>query len=124
VEDPDFLQGLLDRHANYVLDTSATKWIVREVARQPERVREFMIRNADRILFGSDLVASDKFREFDHYASRYWAHLQMWETAYRGESPIEDPDAEQPPRLAGVDLPEDVLRALYIENAQRLELAS
>jgi predicted TIM-barrel fold metal-dependent hydrolase len=122
IEDSGFLQGLLDRHPNYVIDTSATKWIVREVARQPERVREFVIRNADRILFGSDLVASDKFQHFDHYASRYWAHLQMWETAYRGESPIEDPDAEQPPRLAGLSLPEDVLERICRTNAVRFGL--
>lgn len=120
VEDPGFLQGLLDRHANYVLDTSATKWIVREVARRPERVREFVLRNVDRILFGSDLVASEKYTEFDHYASRYWAHVQMWETGYRGESPIEDPDAEQPPRLAGLALPAECLVKMYRENARRV----
>ncbi|MGE0481658.1 MAG: amidohydrolase family protein [Phycisphaerae bacterium] len=121
IEDPAFLQGLLDRHPNLVLDTSATKWIVREVARQPERVREFIVRNAERVLFGSDLVTDDPY-DFDHYASRYWAHWQMWETAYRGESPIEDPDADDPPRLAGVDLPVDVLRRMYWENAERLGL--
>jgi predicted TIM-barrel fold metal-dependent hydrolase len=118
VEETDFLQGLLDRHANYRIDTSATKWIVREVARQPERVRDFVIRNSERVLFGSDLVAADRFQTFDHYASRYWAQQMMWETAYRGESPIEDPDADSPPKLAGVDLPADVLRKIYGENAQ------
>lgn len=118
VEELDFLQGLLDRHANYRIDTSATKWIVRELARQPERVREFVIRNSERVLFGSDLVAADRFQTFDHYASRYWAHQMMWESAYRGESPIEDPDAETPPRLAGVDLPVEALRKMYGENAR------
>jgi hypothetical protein len=44
----------------------------------------------------------------------------MWETACRGESPIEDPDADDPPRLAGVDLPAEVLRKMYRENAVRL----
>jgi hypothetical protein len=120
VEDLEFLQGLLDRHGNYVLDSSATKWIVREVARQPNAVRAFVIRNRERILFGSDLVTSEKTDLFDHYASRYWAQRTMWETAYRGESPIEDPDGEQPPRLAGLDLPEDVLEDLYLRNAERL----
>jgi predicted TIM-barrel fold metal-dependent hydrolase len=118
-EDPDFLQGLLDRHDNFYLDSSATKWIVRAVARQPEHVREFIIRNQDRILFGSDLVVEAGYG-FEHYASRYWAHLMMWETACRGESPIEDPDADDPPRLAGVDLPAEVLRKMYRENAVRL----
>ena len=43
-----------------------------------------------------------------------------WETACDGESPIEDPDAENPPRLVGIDLPVDVLRKMYFENARRL----
>lgn len=118
VEELDFLQGLLDRHPNYRIDTSATKWIVREVAWQPEAVQHFIVQNADRVLFGSDLVASDSYRTFDHYASRYWAHQMMWETAYRGESPIADPDAPYPPRLSGVDLPAHVLRKIYFENAR------
>ncbi len=119
IEEPDFLQALLDRHPHLYLDSSATKWVVREIAWQPERVRAFMIRNADRILFGSDLVVDPKF-DFTHYASRYWVHQQLWETDYRGESPIEDPDAPQPPPLVGLALPPDVLHKLYHENAERL----
>jgi len=123
IEDPEFLQQLLDRFDNLMLDSSATKWIVREVARQPDAVRDFFVRNSERILFGSDLVVRDAFDTFDHYASRYWAQRTMWETAYRGESPIEDPDGEDPPRLAGMNLPPDVLRNLYVDNAARVGFA-
>jgi hypothetical protein len=119
VEELDRLQGLLDRYDNYVIDTSATKWIVREVARRPDAVRDFLIRNQDRVLFGSDIVV-DKKHGFDHYASRYWAQQMMWESDYRGESPIEDPDADGPPKLAGLDLPDEVLIKMYRTNAQRL----
>lgn len=118
VEELDFLQGLLDRHPNFRIDTSATKWIVREVAWQPQAVHDFVVRNADRVLFGSDLVANERYQTFDHYASRYWAQQMMWETAYRGESPIADPDAPNPPRLSGVNLPPEVLRRIYYENAR------
>ena len=124
VEELEMLQGLLDRHDNYFIDSSATKWIVREVARQPEAVRAFILRNADRILFGSDLVVRDEYKTFDHYASRYWAHRMMWESDYRGESPIDDPDADDPPKLAGVDLPAEILHKVYRENAIRLGLVS
>lgn len=119
VEEPAFLQDLLDRYPNLYLDSSATKWVVRGVARQPEALREFMLRNQDRILFGSDLVVAEAY-DFEHYASRYWTHQMMWETPYRGESPIDDPDAGQPPPLAGLDLPADALKKLYSENAGRL----
>jgi predicted TIM-barrel fold metal-dependent hydrolase len=118
-EDPDFLQELLDRYPHLLLDSSATKWIVRAVARQPQRLRAFVIRNQDRILFGSDLVVGEAY-DFEHYASRYWVHQVLWESAYDGESPIEDPDAPDPPRLRGLDLPLDALEALYRGNAARL----
>lgn len=121
-EDPDFLQEFLDRYPHLYLDSSATKWIVRAVAAQPEQLRAFMIRNADRILFGTDLVVAEQY-DFDHYASRFWVHQVMWESAYRGESPIDDPDAPDPPRLAGLDLPADVLEKLYNQNATRLGVA-
>jgi predicted TIM-barrel fold metal-dependent hydrolase len=123
IEEPAFLATLLERHANLMLDSSATKWIVREVSRRPAEVREFVLRFADRILFGSDLVASPRYDSFDHYASRYWAHLHLWETRYDGESPIEDPDADDPPALRGLGLPADVLQRMYRTNAERLELA-
>ena len=119
-EELPFLQALLDRYENYYLDSSATKWIVRELSRQPDTARDFMIRNADRVLFGSDLVSGGQ-HDFDHYASRYWTHQMLWETPYRGESPIEDPDADPPP-LNGLDLPVDVLEKLYFRNAERLGL--
>ncbi len=117
VEDPGFLADWLERYPNYYLDTSATKWIVREVAARTTAVRDLVVAHADRILFGSDLVTAPH-HPFEHYASRYWAHQQMWETDYVGESPIEDPDAD-PPRLGGIDLPADVLRKIYRENADR-----
>ena len=119
VEDLAHLGALLDRYPHYHLDTSATKWIVRGVAQQPEAVREFVTKYQDRLLFGSDLVTGDQY-DFDHYASRYWSHQMMWETPYRGECPIADPDAVAAPQLAGVDLPIEILRKLYVENAERL----
>lgn len=121
IEEPEFLSGLLERHENFHLDTSATKWIVRGVAQHPDAVRKLVMRFRKRILFGSDLVTGPDYG-FDHYASRYWTHLQMWESDYRGESPIEDPDADDPPRLAGLDLPAEVLREIYFGNAERLGL--
>src|SRR5690606_5192531 len=117
------------RYPHYVIDTSATKWIVRAVAEQsPAAVRDFFIAYQDRIIFGSDLVVGEKY-DWDHYASRFWVHQALWETDYRGQSPIEDPDggagfdprrgvidtakADGIPRLAGVDLPADVLQKIY-----------
>jgi hypothetical protein len=117
-EDLDFLDGLLERHPNLYLDTSATKWIVRELSKHPvERTRDFFQRWQGRIFFGSDIVTLDDHlappsprpgasqpatpmsdlaaspeQAFDLYASRYFALRLMLETNYRGHSPIADPD--------------------------------
>ncbi|MBL8879444.1 MAG: amidohydrolase family protein [Phycisphaerales bacterium] len=122
-EDPTFLDRLLSRHANLMLDTSATKWIVREVSRHPLAIRELVTKWPDRVLFGSDIV-TDEQHDFEHYASRYWAQETLWQTDYRGESPIDDPDAANPPRLHGVALPPDVLKKVFRENALRIKIAS
>ncbi len=120
VEDLDLLQQRLDRFPHYIIDSSATKWIIRGIAEQSmEKVREFFIHNQDRILFGSDLVVGDKYN-YDHYASRYWVHQKQWETDYHGESPIDDPDAAGGvPRLHGLNLPVEVLAKLYHGNAEK-----
>ncbi len=91
-EDLDFVQGMLDRHPNYVLDTSAAKWQVRELGKQPDRFRAFCEQNSGRVLFGTDIVANDGNLDFDLYASRYWALRTLIETSYDGQSPIVDPD--------------------------------
>jgi hypothetical protein len=115
-EDLAFLDGLLTRHPNLYLDTSATKWIVRELSRHPrQQVREFFLKWQGRILFGSDIVTVDDHlaptkeepgkpkhpmadladspaSAFDLYASRYLALRLLFETQYEGESGIADPD--------------------------------
>lgn len=113
-EDLAFLDGLLTRHPNLHLDTSATKWMVRELSRHPaSKVHDFFLKWQRRILFGSDIVtledhmqprttpqpaspmsdlAASPEEAFDLYASRYWALRTMLETGYRGPSPIADPD--------------------------------
>jgi hypothetical protein len=79
-----------------------------------------MIRNQNRILFGSDQVSTDD-RGFDFLASRFWVHRKLWETAYVGENPIIDPDlpADQQPMLRGLALPDEVLQKMYHDNATK-----
>ncbi|MCA9283138.1 MAG: amidohydrolase family protein, partial [Phycisphaerales bacterium] len=149
-EDLNFLTGLLDRHSNLYLDTSATKWMVRELSKHNSgEFIDFLQRFSGRILFGSDIVtmdahlsddtgprnmgaqASSEHDAFDLYASRYWALRTMFETDYSGESPIADPDlamvdpanfdAMSAPALRGHALSDDMLRTLYRGAAARFE---
>jgi predicted TIM-barrel fold metal-dependent hydrolase len=117
-EDLDHLAGLLDRYPNLSLDTSATRWIVRELGRQPEAVRAFFSTYAGRLLFGTDQVVLDD-SEPERYTVRYWVHQMFWETDLVCELPIDDPDAEGGPMLRGVNLPSEVLSKIYWENAVR-----
>ncbi len=125
-EDLEHLQQLLDAHPNIYLDTSATKWMVRELSKHsPQRFIDFLRRNPLRVLFGSDIVVNpkdDPTTVHDLYASRYWALRTLLETDYQGASPIVDPDLhevnpampkESTATLAGMTLPTDLLDMLY-----------
>jgi predicted TIM-barrel fold metal-dependent hydrolase len=138
-EDLDFLDGLLERHPKLILDTSATKWMIREISKHDrERWIAFLRKHAGRILFGSDIVTSDEHltptdpdspsfgnqlansesEAFDLYASRYWALRTMYETAYTGASNIADPDLHMvdPERFTKMDAPQ--LRGFELEKAE------
>ncbi len=148
-EDLDFLSGLLERHENLHLDTSATKWMVRELSRHPtDRLLTFFERWRGRILFGSDIVTNDGHvggtptpgpptpsagsidEAFDLYASRYWALRTMYESRGDRPSPIADPDLAMvepdrftplsSPTLRGHALPPDLLRIVYHDAAANL----
>lgn len=148
-EDLDRLDGLLQRHDNLYLDTSAAKWMIRELSRHSHRrIHEFFTRWQGRLLFGSDIVvaeahlsgagadeemaskATSEQEAFDLYASRYWALRTMYETNYDGESPIADPDLAMvapdrhtpldAPRLKGRTFAEPLLKSLYHDAAVEL----
>ena len=124
----DRLQALLDRHPNLSVDTSATKWMVRELSQRAQAFRAFCRRNAGRVLFGSDIVADESNATFDLLASRYWALRTMYETDYDGRSPIDDPDlrllnptlsTHLTPRLRGAKLDPTTLATTYSRAASR-----
>ena len=75
-EDLMRLQRLLDTYPNLYLDSSATRWMVREISARRDAARDFIIRNQDRIIFGSDQVSGDD-RGFDFLASRFWSHRKL-----------------------------------------------
>lgn len=125
----DHLQQLLDDHPNLYLDTSATKWMVRELSKHPHEFRDFCQRNPGRVMFGSDIVASEDNIDFDLYASRWWALRALFETDYDGPSPIVDPDLslvdptlpkESTAALRGASFDEPTLQMVYQDAAGSL----
>lgn len=125
IEHPDHLQLLLETYPHLFLDTSATKWQIREVPPRREAVRSLIERFPDRFLFGTDLVTRHTL-EREHYVSRYWCQRTLWESEWRGPSPIADPDyrpaaSESPqPLLHGIGLRPETIEKVYRTNAIRL----
>lgn len=119
-EDFPRLQRLLDKFPDLMLDLSATRWIVREVSARAVEARAFVIRNQDRLLWGSDQVSGDT-RDWEFLASRWWAHRMLWETDYQDTTLIFDPDLpeDHQPILSGLALPTAVLQKLYRDNAAK-----
>jgi len=112
------LSHWLDDYPNLFVDTSATKWITRELSRQHEEAKKFFSKHLSRILYGSDLVNS---RENDnYYFSRYWTHRILYETGLTRELPFYDPDSNSTPFIKGMNLSTGILTKIYHENAARL----
>jgi len=135
-ENLDFIEAQLQRHPNYYLDTSATKWMVRELSQHSQRFIDLLTRYPKRVLFGSDVVTNDDNMAehgYDLYASRYWALRTLMETDYHDASPIVDPDLhlvnpEVDPKstasLRGLHLDRQTLQHLYHDAAYDLLMKS
>lgn len=100
--------SLLDQYPNLYVDISAR---VSELGRQPYTARDFLVKYADRILFGTDLLPD---------VEMYRLYYRFLETA---DEYFEYPShASRQGRwnIYGVFLPDEVLRKLYRDNALKL----
>lgn len=107
-EDLSYVSGLLDRNPNLCVDLSAR---CAELGRQPYTAREFLLKHADRVLFGTDLIPE---------VTMYRLHYRFLET--RDEYFEYPSHASRQGRwnIYGLFLPDDALRKIYRENALRL----
>lgn len=97
--------ALFDRYPNVYGELGA---ILYDFGRQPRNARAFFEKHQDRILFGKDSFAPDEypyywrvFETADEYFDYYRDYHAFW-------------------KLYGMDLPDDVLRKIYFENALRI----
>jgi len=111
-EDLAALGDWLDRNPNAVVDISGR---VAELGRRPYTARRFFMEHSSRILFGTDRFPGRPSQP------RYRNYYRFLETA---DEFFDYYDHAFPPtgewRIYGVFLPDDVLRAVYHENADRI----
>jgi predicted TIM-barrel fold metal-dependent hydrolase len=99
----------LDRYPNLYVEIASR---IAELGRQPFTARRFLLKYQDRVLFGTDGPWPEERLRL------YWRFLET-EDEYFPYS-----EKEFPPQgfwnIYGVNLPDDVLRKLYSENAERI----
>jgi predicted TIM-barrel fold metal-dependent hydrolase len=110
-EDLGLVSGMLDRNPNLNVDISAR---ISELGRQPFTAREFFLRYADRILFGTD---------FGYEPAMYRIFYRFLETFDESfDYDLGDQPLQGRWQIHGLGLPDEVLRRVYRDNAQRLLL--
>jgi predicted TIM-barrel fold metal-dependent hydrolase len=107
-EDLAYLAEQLDSLPNLQVDISAR---TPELGRQPYRAREFFLKYADRILFGTDLLPE---------VEMYRLYFRFLETADEYFPYPSHASRQGRWNIYGLYLPDDVLRKVYRENALRL----
>jgi len=109
-EDLTWVDRMLDAYPNLHVDIAAR---IAELGRQPRATLRLLQRHPDRILFGTD--------DFPPNRETYITHFRFLETADEHFAYAAD---ETPPQgrwsISGLDLPEDILRKVYADNALRL----
>ena len=100
----------LDRYPNFAVDTAAR--VIYLMMQSPEKVRGFLTRYQDRVIYGTDLnlmAWSDTSTTLRHWQEEY---LRDWKY-FATDSWVEYSGK----KYRGLKLPEPVLRKLYHENA-------
>lgn len=109
-EDLDYVDALLRRHTNVSIDLSGR---MAELGRQPRRARRLILAHPDRVLFGTDTfpVVAEELRTWFRFLETDDEHF-----AYSTQA--------IPPQgrwaVSALDLPPDVLAAVYAGNARDL----
>ena len=99
------LSKILDELQNVSVEFGA---VINELGRQPRAAKKFFIEYQDRILFGKDIYKKDEYYIYfrvletsDEYIQYYRKRHGLW-------------------RLYGMDLPDDVLKKIYYQNALKM----
>jgi predicted TIM-barrel fold metal-dependent hydrolase len=103
--DLERLGKLLDANSNVYVDIAA---VLAELGRQPYSARDFLVKYQDRVLMGKDIYDVNEYKWYfraletrDEYFEYYRKRHAFW-------------------RIYGLQLPDEVLKKIYFENALKL----
>ena len=122
------LANWFDKYDNIVVDTASSRWMARELSKDPDTARKFLIRYSKRVLFGTDATLNasptpDSSSAFSPYKARLLAQRILWETDDE-QVPLPFPDRDTEATggtfINGLNLPKRVLNDIYWQNSQRL----
>lgn len=121
-ENIEFVGRMLDSYPNYYVDTSAR---IGEFGRHgAEKVRDFFVRHADRILFGTDIARTAALwlpekeyydRSMRDFYDLHWRYFETDEHGLPNPFPLQ---SDWP--VDGISLPDAILEKLYHANALRV----
>lgn len=113
------LENDLNEFSNLFIDTASTKWMVRELGKNPTETRRFFKRYYRRIFFATDISVGWEDRDSKYISTRYWSQRLFWESNFQNvQLPFPDEDNPSPPTVInGLSLPENILRCIYWDNA-------
>lgn len=125
-EEPERVGAMLERHANYMVETGAR---IPEIGRHnPEQMRAFFTRWRDRILFGTDFQAVpggfvlgsagtdlDGPTRVPAFFRSHWRYFETADREFEHPTPIQGNWT-----IDGLDLPREVLEDVYYQNAERV----
>lgn len=110
-------QELLDRYPNLFVDISMGGGLPRyqkEICLESKKFRDFIIRNQDRILWGTDIILTRKSQE-DFLRRRITTDFHIFERAFYADDHLAPNQVH-----AGFKLPREVLEKIYHTNPKRV----
>jgi len=106
-ENLDWVDAMLKNHPNAMVEFGARE---AELGRQPKRTRELFLKYPDRVMFGTDNQITDTlYRNIFRWLETSDEYFDYWGAPSEGRF-----------KIYGLGLPDDVLKKIYHENAERL----
>ena len=110
------LKMIMEKHQNKNIKTRSTRWMKRELSRNPSQTKAFFEKFQDRIVFGTDLHVTREPMDPEYFTTRFWSHRMFWETDLEADLPFDDSDAPFGTHFKGLKLPKEILTKIYSTN--------